>query len=157
FGPTYCTQLRFSSVTGPCVARPCPAAPLEVQSPSFFRSGPASRARPSTECSMWLRNVRAYRLTTPFAVTAEQLEQQLAQREVQHCVAQQPVSLGWVPALGNNNSALVHPVDGRFLLRLRREERLLPSTVVREQLAEKVEEIEESQGRKVYRKERLTL
>ncbi|HAN67946.1 MAG TPA: recombination-associated protein RdgC [Halieaceae bacterium] len=106
---------------------------------------------------MWFKNVRAYRLTTPFQVTAEQIEQQLAQREFQHCSATQPVSLGWVPALGGTTSALVHPVDGRFLLRMRREERLLPSTVVREQLAEKVAEIEEAQGRKVYRKERLTL
>ncbi|MFU8763813.1 MAG: recombination-associated protein RdgC [Haliea sp.] len=106
---------------------------------------------------MWFKNVRAYRLTAPFTVTAEQLEQQLAQREFQHCSATQPVSAGWVPALGDTTSALVHPVNGRFLLRLRREERLLPSTVVREQLAEKVAEIEESQGRKVYRKERINL
>ncbi|MEQ8802541.1 MAG: recombination-associated protein RdgC, partial [Haliea sp.] len=106
---------------------------------------------------MWFKNVRAYRLTTPFEVTAEQLEQQLAEREFQHCSATQPVSAGWVPVLGGTTSALVHPANGRFLLRLRREERLLPSTVVREQLAEKVAEIEEAQGRKVYRKERLNL
>lgn len=106
---------------------------------------------------MWFKNVRAYRLTTPFSLAAEQLETQLAQRLFQHCAATQPVSLGWVPALGGETEALVHPVDGRFLLRLRREERLLPSTVVREQLAEKVAAIEEDQGRKVYRKERLTL
>ncbi|CAN0542668.1 unnamed protein product, partial [Laminaria digitata] len=41
---------------------------------------------------MWFKNVRAYRLTTPFQVTAEQIEQQLAQREFQHCSATQPVS-----------------------------------------------------------------
>lgn len=106
---------------------------------------------------MWFKNVRAYRLTSPFSLSAEQLETQLAQRGFQHCAATQPVSLGWVPALGADTEALVHPVDGRFLLRLRREERLLPSTVVREQLAEKVAAIEDDQGRKVYRKERMTL
>ena len=46
---------------------------------------------------------------------------------------------------------------GRMLLKLKREEKLLPSTVVREQVDEKVAVIESEQGRKVYRKERLNL
>lgn len=106
---------------------------------------------------MWFKNVRAYRLTSPFDLSPELLGQQLAPREFSHCTATQPLSLGWVPALGGTTSELVHPVNGRYLLRLRREERLLPSTVVREQLQEKIAEIEEREGRKVYRKERLTL
>lgn len=106
---------------------------------------------------MWFKNVRAYRLTSPFDLSPEQLGEQLAQRLYAPCTATQPLSLGWVPALGDSATELVHPVNGRLLLRLRREEKLLPSTVVREQLQEKVELIEEQQGRKVYRKERLTL
>ena len=52
---------------------------------------------------------------------------------------------------------MAHAAGGRLLLKLKREEKLLPSTVVREQLEEKVAAIESDQGRKVYRKERLTL
>jgi recombination associated protein RdgC len=44
-----------------------------------------------------------------------------------------------------------------MLVKLKREEKLLPSTVVRELLDEKVAEIETAQARKVYRKERLNL
>lgn len=106
---------------------------------------------------MWFKNVRAYRLTSPFTLSAEQLEEQLAQRAFQHCGATQPASLGWVPALGGETTALVHPVDGRLLLRMKREERILPPAVVKEMLQEKVAAIEEEQARKVYRKERLTL
>lgn len=106
---------------------------------------------------MWFKNIRAYRLTSPFALSAEQLEAKLAEREFQPCSATQPLSLGWVPALGDSTTVLVHTVAGRMLLRLKREEKLLPSTVVRELLDEKVEAIEADQGRKVYRKERLTL
>ncbi|GAB3319041.1 recombination-associated protein RdgC [Haliea atlantica] len=106
---------------------------------------------------MWFKNVRAYRLTSPFTLSAEQLEELLAERAFQHCGATQPSSLGWVPALGGETTALVHPVDGRLLLRMKREERILPPAVVKEMLQEKVAAIEEEQARKVYRKERLTL
>jgi len=106
---------------------------------------------------MWFKNLRAYRLTSPFDLSAEKLEAQLTEREFQPCSPAQPLSMGWVPALGDATSTLVHAVNGRFLLRLKREEKILPSTVVREQLEEKVEAIEADQARKVYRKERLTL
>jgi len=65
--------------------------------------------------------------------------------------------LGWVPPLGNEGGELVHAAAGRILLKLKREDKLLPSTVVREQLEEKVAAIELDQARKVYRKERLNL
>lgn len=106
---------------------------------------------------MWFKNLRAYRLTSPFDLSAEQLETQLAARAFQPCSPAQPLSLGWVPALGEGTETLVHAAGGRFLLRLKREEKILPSSVVREMLDEKVEAIEEEQGRKVYRKERMTL
>lgn len=106
---------------------------------------------------MWFKNLRAYRLTSPFDLSAEKLEEQLAQREFERCSPGQPLALGWAPALGGETTALVHAVNGRFLLRLKREEKILPSSVVKEMLEEKVEAIEADQARKVYRKERLTL
>jgi len=106
---------------------------------------------------MWFKNIRAYRLSSPFDLTPEQLGEQLEARSFSPCAKSQPLSIGWVPPLGGETSALVHAANGRFLLRLRREEKLLPSTVVREQLEEKVALIEADQGRKVYRKERLNL
>jgi len=106
---------------------------------------------------MWFKNIRAYRLTSPFALTPEQLGEQLSQRLFQPCAKSQALSLGWVPPLGGEEGELVHAAAGRMLVKLKREEKLLPSTVVREQLEEKVAAIEADQARKVYRKERLTL
>ena len=106
---------------------------------------------------MWFKNLRAYRLTTPFDLSPEQLGEQLGQRSFQPCAKSQALSLGWVPPLGDDTQALVHAAAGRLLLKLKREEKLLPATVVREQLEEKVAVIESEQGRKVYRKEKLTL
>jgi recombination associated protein RdgC len=106
---------------------------------------------------MWFKNVRAYRLTKPFDLSPEQLGQKLAARNFVPCAKSQAVSAGWVPPLGGESTELVHGAAGRLLLKMKREEKLLPSTVVREQLEEKVAAIEAAQGRKVYRKERLNL
>ncbi len=106
---------------------------------------------------MWFKNLRAYRLTSPFELSPEQLGEKLQQHVFEPCGKSQALSLGWVSPIGDGSSELVHAAAGRFLLKLKREEKLLPSTVVREQLEEKVALIEEDQGRKVYRKERLTL
>jgi recombination associated protein RdgC len=106
---------------------------------------------------MWFKNIRAYRLTSSFDLSPEQLGEKLAQRGFQPCAKSQAQSAGWVPPLGGESSELVHAAGGRMLLKLKREERLLPATVVRELLEEKVTAIEAEQGRKVYRKERLTM
>ena len=106
---------------------------------------------------MWFKNIRAYRLTSPFTLSPEQLGEQLAQRGFEPCAKSQALSLGWTPPLGVENGELVHAAAGRLLVKLKREEKLLPSTVVRELLEEKISEIEQGQARKVYRKERLNL
>jgi recombination associated protein RdgC len=106
---------------------------------------------------MWFKNLRPYRLTQPFALGPAQLEESLGEQTFSACSPGQELALGWVPALDQEGVPLVHAGAGRMLLRLRREEKLLPSSVVREQLAEKVAQIEQDQGRKVYRKERLQL
>ena len=106
---------------------------------------------------MWFKNIRAYRLTKPFDLSPEQLGQKLSGHGFVPCGKVQAVSSGWVPPLGEESEELVHAAAGRMLLKLKREEKLLPSTVVREQVDEKVAVIESEQGRKVYRKERLNL
>lgn len=106
---------------------------------------------------MWFKNIRAYRLSSSFDLSPEQLAEQLTTHCFTPCAKSQALSFGWVPPLGGESEALVHAANGRFLLCLKREEKILPSTVVREQLEEKVAEVESEQARKVYRKERLTM
>jgi len=121
------------------------------------RLGYNPRLLPETSKFMWFKNIRAYRLTSPFDFSAEQLADKLQARTFEPCAKSQALSLGWVAPLGEDSGQLVHAAGGRLLVKLKREEKLLPSTVVKEQLEEKVAAIEADQGRKVYRKERLTL
>ncbi len=106
---------------------------------------------------MWFKNIRAYRLNDSFDLSPSDLEEKMQVGTFTPCAKSQSLSLGWVPALGDGTEALVHAAAGRLLLCLRREEKILPASVIREQLAEKVETIEQEEGRKVYRKERLAL
>ena len=78
---------------------------------------------------MWFKNIRAYRLTSSFDLSPEQLGEKLAQRDFRPCAKSQAVSAGWVPPLGEESGELVHAAGGRMLLKLKREERLLPATV----------------------------
>ena len=52
---------------------------------------------------MWFKNLRAYRLTSPFELSPEQLEQKLASRAFTPCAKSQPLSLGWVSPLGEQS------------------------------------------------------
>ena len=102
---------------------------------------------------MWFKNLRAYRMTRGLELSAELLEAALSKRPFRPCTPAQPLALGWTPALGEESQTLAHAAEGRFLLCLHREEKILPASVVRDLLNERVEAIEDQQGRKVYRKE----
>ncbi len=106
---------------------------------------------------MWFKNLRSYWLTQDFPLSAEELHDKLEAQAFSPCSPAQPLSVGFVPPLGGDSQQLVHAADGRLLLCLKREEKILPASVIREQLDEKIEHIETEEARKVYRKERLTL
>ena len=58
---------------------------------------------------------------------------------------------------GPDNETLTHSVGNCWLLCAKREEKVLPSTVVNAQLDEKVRQISEAEGRSVPRKEKQNL
>lgn len=103
---------------------------------------------------MWFKNLSLLRLTAPFTLTAEQLEEKLQGGRFQPCGSLQPMSYGLVPPVGKDDAPLVHAASGCFMVCAQREEKILPASVVNEMLAEKVAEIEESKGTSVRKKER---
>lgn len=104
---------------------------------------------------MWFKNLLIYRLTQNLAFDAETLEQALASKRARACESQELTTYGFVAPFGKGADAPLVHVGGDFLLvGARKEERILPGSVVRDAVAEKVEEIETEQMRKVYKKER---
>jgi len=103
------------------------------------------------------KNVRLYRLEDPSAIDAEDLEQRLLERRFCPCGPLQTASLGWHPPLGEQTRALTHAGNGCIAFCARRQERLLPATVVGEALDERVADIEDREARTVGRRERRQL
>lgn len=103
---------------------------------------------------MWFRNARLYRFTKPLSLTPEALEEKLADAAFQPCGPNDPVRLGWTAPLGRHGEQLVHSANGYHLICLRKEERLLPASVLKEAVNDRVEMIETEQARKVRRRER---
>lgn len=106
---------------------------------------------------MWFKNLTLYRFTKPFNVLPEKLEEQLSEALFKPCSAHDIYQIGWVSPLGNKSENLIHVSDKFWMLCLCKQERILPSSVVNEQVQERCEEIELSQSRKVSRKEKSEL
>lgn len=106
---------------------------------------------------MWFKNLLVYTFNDPSKMPEQEaLSQALSQREFSPCTKLQPSTLGWVAALPEGQE-LVHKDDQQLLLCAKRQERLLPASVVKEFLDDKVAEIQQEQDRKVGRKEKLDL
>ena len=60
-------------------------------------------------------------------------------------------------ALADSAEALVHAAGPFWLVRLKREEKLLPTSVIRDEVNNRVAQIQTAESRKVYRKEKMTI
>ncbi|SNB72359.1 recombination associated protein RdgC [Pseudomonas sp. URIL14HWK12:I8] len=104
---------------------------------------------------MWFKNLLTYRLTQEVPFEPEALETALASKPARPCASQELTTYGFVAPFGKGEDAPLVHVSGEYLLiAARKEERILPSSVVNDAVKEKVEEIETEQMRKVYKKER---
>lgn len=104
---------------------------------------------------MWFRHLQVYRLTQTIDLNPERLETLMAQKAARSCGSQESATYGFHAPFGNNAEAsLVHVCADFLLIAARKEERLLPGNIVRDAVKEKVDEIEATQMRKVYKKER---
>lgn len=92
---------------------------------------------------MWFRNLQLYSLPVPWSLTLPDLEEQLARGSFHPCGSQDHQSRGWVPP---RNGTLVHSIGGQWLLSLMVEQRLLPSSVVNQEVMERAEKMAAEQG-----------
>ncbi|MDD2724730.1 MAG: recombination-associated protein RdgC [Methylovulum sp.] len=106
---------------------------------------------------MWFKNLSIFRLTEAFTLSAEELEQKLAALAFRPCGPHEESAFGWTSPVGKNGQQLVHSSNGFMMLCGKKEERVLPSSVLNELVQEKILETEEKQGRKLGKKERTAI
>ncbi|MCQ8116031.1 recombination-associated protein RdgC [Methylomonas rosea] len=103
---------------------------------------------------MWFKNLAVYRFTEPFTLDAAALEQKLQQQPFRSCGSHDEFSFGWTAPLGRASDALVHANNGFLMLCGKKEEKVVPASVINEMLQERINEIEEREARKLPAKER---
>ncbi|MFZ2451826.1 MAG: recombination-associated protein RdgC [Methylobacter sp.] len=106
---------------------------------------------------MWFKNLSIFRLTEAFTLSPEELEQKLAALSFRPCGPHEESSFGWTSPIGKNGQQLVHSSNGFMMLCGKKEERVLPSSVLNEMVQEKILDTEEKQGRKLSKKERTAV
>ncbi len=106
---------------------------------------------------MWFKNLIFYRFTQPFTLNQEALEEKLKEKRYQSCGSQDMSTYGWVPPLGRHGDLLTHCTGSFIMVTAHKEEKILPASVIRDTLEEKVEVIEQEQDRQVFSKEKKAL
>ncbi len=103
---------------------------------------------------MWFKNIVIYRFTQEPTFDLESLEKKLEKDRFTPCLSQALSSYGWSSPMGTQGESLVHSGFGFILLCAKKQERILPASVIKDFVNERVGCIEEEQMRKLSRRER---
>ena len=106
---------------------------------------------------LWFKYILVYRLNKEIALSMDELEQQLASLAFTPCSSQDMTKTGWVSPMGDRGEALIHVAGKQVMMCARKEDKILPATVIKQALQDKVEKLEGEQGRKLKKTEKATL
>jgi recombination associated protein RdgC len=106
---------------------------------------------------MWFKQAQVYTLQTAIPFNPTQLADQLAPWIFTPCLPSFPASLGWVSPLDEDDAPLVHAMNGKLMICLQFEEKLLPAVVINQTLKQQIHALELQCGRKLPQKEKLDL
>jgi recombination associated protein RdgC len=100
---------------------------------------------------MWFKNLSLYRLPADWNVSAGELEEKLAHRTLQPCSPLEMLSRGWVAP--SSTGRMLHTVNGQHLIALGVDQKLLPSSIIRQEAQKRAEVLADSQGFPVGRRQ----
>ncbi|MGQ8364902.1 recombination-associated protein RdgC [Glaciecola sp. 1036] len=100
---------------------------------------------------MWFKNVKIYKFTQDFSLNTDTLQSQLEQMQFKPCGSQESQSMGFVNPVPNGE-LLFHAANDAVAVTLKRQERILPASVVNAELSERVAKIELETGSPVGKK-----
>lgn len=106
---------------------------------------------------LWFKNMMVYRLNRDIPLSADDMEKQLEAYTFSPCGSQDMSKTGWVSPMGNRSDALTHVNNGQIVICARKEEKILPSPVVKQALEAKISKLEAEQSRKLKKTEKDSL
>lgn len=99
---------------------------------------------------MWFRNLQILRSDSDASLSADELDRRLRQAAFQPAGAYAMESQGWIAPRGDDR--FVHTAQGHWLIALGAEQKLLPASVVRQEVNNRAVEIERRMGVKPGRR-----
>lgn len=103
------------------------------------------------------KNIIAYRFNKLFSIDAESLEAAINDFKFTPCGSQDISKFGFIPAFGKLGKTLVHAAEGYLMVAVTKESKIIPASSIKERLNDKVELLEQSEGRKLAKKEKDAL
>ena len=104
--------------------------------------------------SVAFKNIFIYRLSREVSWDTAAVNAALGKFVFTPCGSQDMAKAGWTSVLGDN---LTHEYQGFLLIQHKREEKILPSQVLKEELQKKILTLEEEQDRKLKKTEKDSL
>lgn len=103
---------------------------------------------------MWFKNLTIFQCEEKFEYDVETLQDRLSETVTRPCGNTETFTYGWASPLGDNSDVLALQASDCLLICARKQERLLPASIVRDALNKRVTEIETNETRKIYSKEK---
>lgn len=105
---------------------------------------------------MWFKSAQIFQLSK-VSYDGMQMAEALSDFAFSPCLASLPSSYGWVSPFELEGAPLVHSANGYLLFCLQFEDKILPASVVKQELNEKLINLSQQYGRKISKKERLSI
>lgn len=106
---------------------------------------------------MWFKNILLYEILEPFPCDSTQLMERLEKRAIRPTHKTEKETIGWVSPFGDDHEVFSHSIGGCHLLKACKEVRLLPSTVIQENLIKQIKQIEQTEDRKIFKREKARI
>jgi len=106
---------------------------------------------------MWFKQVQLFHLTDVIQSSPTFLAEKLEPLSFKPCLPSLPSSMGFVSPLDEENAPLARGLNGCIMFCLQLEEKILPASVVTQALKEKIKKVEQTEDRKMRKKEKLSL
>ncbi len=107
---------------------------------------------------LWFKSLQIYRMSHDIALDAAEMQSQMAQFVFSPCGSQDMAKTGWVSPMGKfGTEKLVHAAGHQLLICAKHEEKILPAPVIKQELADKVEQLQNEQHRKLKKTEKDSL
>lgn len=106
---------------------------------------------------LWFKNLMIYRLNREVPIPDGKMEEQLNTFSFTPCGRHDMVKTGWVSPMGLHGDTLTHKVNGQIIVCARKEEKILPSPVIKQELQIKIDQLENEHHRKLKKTEKDSL